>query len=145
MTRKLRIKCIILDSRQAHLINLENAKIFSSRKQELLKYFSIFFYRLSFFFQLWSNIANMSYIHIYKYYWLFFSDFFRSFLIFSDFFRFFQKKFLNIFIFFLHFFQHFSTFENVFYYSIFFHYYFYASTGLTFKSCFHVKSLFMIG
>ena len=36
--------------------------IFSSRKQEFLKYFSIFFYLLSFFFQLWSNIANMSYI-----------------------------------------------------------------------------------
>ena len=40
----------------------------SSRKQELLKYFSIFCYLLlpsSSFFQLWSNIANMSYLNYY--------------------------------------------------------------------------------
>ena len=88
----------------------------------------------------------MLYIHINKYYWLFFwlflinffsifFDFFCFFLIFSDFFRFFQKKTSDIFNFFLHFFQHFSTFENFFYYTIFFQYYFYGSTGLTFKSC----------
>ena len=34
--------------------------IFSSRKQELIKYFSMFFF--FFFFQLWSNIADISYI-----------------------------------------------------------------------------------
>ena len=100
--------------------------LFSSRKQELLKYFSIFFFFFpSFFFQLWSNIANMSYIHIYKYYWLIFwlfliiffsifSDFFWFFLIFSEFFRFFQKKILDILFFFLHFFQHFFTIQSFF-------------------------------
>ena len=51
--------------------NLDFLDIFSSRKQELLKYFSIFFFLLLssiFFFQLWSNIANMSYIPYARHY-----------------------------------------------------------------------------
>ena len=72
----------------------------------------------SFFFQLWSNIANMSYIHIYKYYWLFFWLFLIIFFsIFSDFFWFFlifSKKFFRHFNFFLHFFQHFFTIQSFF-------------------------------
>ena len=72
-----------------HVLN----EIFSSRNQELLKYFSIFF------FQLWSNIANMSYIHICNFYWLFFwlflIIFFRFFPIFFQFFPIFFQIFLN--------------------------------------------------
>ena len=60
---------------------------FSSRKQELLLYS---------FFQLWSNIGNTSYIHKYKYNWLFFNDFFWFFLIFFHFFCVFFH-FFNIF------------------------------------------------
>ena len=63
--------------------------VFSSRKQELLKYFSIF-YLLSFFFQLWSNIANMSYIQVLLIIFLIISDY--LFLIFFDFFWFWKKS-----------------------------------------------------
>ena len=75
--------------------------VFSSRKQELLKYFSIFFYLLSsFFFQLWSNIANMSYIQVLLIIFLIISDYF--FFDFFDFFRFFlnfSKKFFSFLLF----------------------------------------------
>ena len=100
--------------------------VFSSRKQDLLKYFSIFYLLLSSSFFLSSSnfdqILPICHIYIYAtiidyfsdYFWLFFFDFFRFFPIFSDFFRFFQKKISDIFNFFLHFFQHFSTFSTFF-------------------------------
>ena len=79
------------------------------------KSFKSTFVSSSSFFQLSSNIANMSYIHLYNYFWLFFWLFLIIFcLIFFDFFWFFpifSKIFFDIFIFFLHF-LFFSTFFN---------------------------------
>ena len=79
---------------------------FSSRKQELLLYS---------FFQLWSNIGNTSYIHKYKYNWLFFNDFFWFFLIFSDFFSFFLCFFVFFSIFSTFFFTLFLNFFTMFF------------------------------
>ena len=100
--------------------------VFSSRKQELLKYFSIFFFYLSssIFYLLPTLIKYCQYV-IYTYIQVlliifliisdyFFFDFFRFFPIFSDFFRFFQKNFLDILFIFLHFFQHFFTIQSFF-------------------------------
>ena len=115
--------------------NSELLLFFSSRKQELLKYFSIFFFLLPTF------IKYCQYV-IYTIIINYFSDYFRFF--FFPFFLIFSKNFFRHFYSFLHFFHHFLTFENFFYYSIFFHYYFYASTGLTFKSCYCLSN-FLVG
>ena len=91
---------------------------FSLRKQELLKYFSIFFLSI-FFFLSSSNFDQILPIcHIYKYYWLFFwlflIIFFRFFLIFLIISDFFQKNFLDILIFFYIFFNIFQLLKTFF-------------------------------
>ena len=73
---------------QNSILKTYTVLIFSSRKQELLKYFSIFYLLSIFFFQLWSNIANMSYIQLLLIIFLIISDSFSWFFsIFSDFFK----------------------------------------------------------
>ena len=80
-----------------HQLMTKNKKSFSfvlisiSRNQELIKYFLS-----SFFFQLSSNIGNISHIHKYNYYWLSFNHFFWFF---SDFFNIFFQHFSNFFTF----------------------------------------------
>ena len=93
-------------------------------------FFNLAFYKQASLFTNWQKFTNrLWHIHICNYYWLFFwlflIIFFRFFPNISDF------PFLLFFPFFF-----FSTFENFFYYPIVFQYYFYASTGLTFKSCY---------
>ena len=82
---------------------------FNLRKQELIKYISIFF--LPTFIKYWQYII----IHIFKYYWLFFSYFFWFF---SDFFNiFFFNIFLILFRIFL-IFKHFLSFKKFNFFTI---------------------------
>ena len=95
------------------------ATVFSSRKQELLKYFSIFFLPSSFFLLptliKYCQYVIYTYIQVLLIIFLIISDyFFRFFSIFFDFFWFFQKNFFRHFYIFFTFLSTFFKFWKLF-------------------------------